>query len=527
MPARWICGLAIAIAIVGAVAGVLAGPSAAQSDTLPSAAKRCFEHHKFGAQPVDVAKTADRQTVLAQVAWGYHDAIGCYLTLDDTALAALQAAPPPQSLPDAETDTSKQCFQHHQFGQRPVDVAKSADRQTVLARLSWGHHETIGCYLTLDDEALATLRAANASSRLPDTSTALAVAVKPWDVSYGNQDVDVCAIRDGGTVNCWLWVWHLNHTGEFDGWVPQAQKIAAPGEPAGQFTTLSAAKHSEEFCGIRADQTIACWFNDYFWWSRDSLQHSGITELDAPTGQFKAISVTSEDNTFGDAVGYKGVACGVQISGKVSCWTWDTDWGPDGNLLVKLIERDVPAGQFTDISLSNAIDDGLQASAVVGCGIEVGGAVACWTWGSHYDDEEGALIYDVLFELEAPDGSFAAFNRPETAPAENAICALGANGSVECWAWECDYGTGNLVCSQTSQDSESSEVGERAAPSGQFSTVLHINNGWHGTTLGACGLRVDGAIQCWSYQLGDDGTGRGVGQVDEILQVFDLDDPTG
>ena len=145
MQRRWTCLAATVIACLGALAAATAAPAAAQTDPEPSAAQRCFEHHQFGAQPVDVAKSADGQTVLAQVSWGYHDAIGCYLTLDDTALAALRAAPAPQSLPDAETEASKQCFQHHQFGQRPVDVAKTADRQTVLARLSWGYHDAIGC----------------------------------------------------------------------------------------------------------------------------------------------------------------------------------------------------------------------------------------------------------------------------------------------------------------------------------------------------------------------------------------------
>ncbi len=151
-----ICGLFLGLGLV------TAGPVQAHNDQELSAAQRCFAYHRFGVQPVDVAKSSDSQTVLAQASWAYHDAIGCYLTLDDGALAALRAAPPPQSLPDAQTDASTRCFGQHQFGQRPVDVAKSADSQTVLARLSWGYHDAIGCYLTLDDEALTALRTANA-----------------------------------------------------------------------------------------------------------------------------------------------------------------------------------------------------------------------------------------------------------------------------------------------------------------------------------------------------------------------------
>ena len=163
MRARTVSAL-VTLAVL--VAG-LAPSTATAYDSQASAAPRCFEHHKFGAQPVDVAKTADGQTVLAQVSWGYHATIGCYLTLDNTALATLRAAPPPQSLPGQPTDASRQCFEHHQFGAQPVDVAKTADGQTVLARLLWNRHATIGCYLTLDNTALTTLRTAHQQS-LPD-----------------------------------------------------------------------------------------------------------------------------------------------------------------------------------------------------------------------------------------------------------------------------------------------------------------------------------------------------------------------
>ena len=158
-------GVSRAVVVFGAwvllaTALVVVGPAAAQDEGHQSVAQRCFEHHKFGRQPVDVAKSADGQTVLAQVSWNWHDIIGCYLTLDEEAVVALQAAPPRPSLPGAATDASRRCFAHHKFGERPVEVAKSADRQTVLARLSWGYHGAIGCYLTLDDAALTTLRTA-------------------------------------------------------------------------------------------------------------------------------------------------------------------------------------------------------------------------------------------------------------------------------------------------------------------------------------------------------------------------------
>ena len=126
-----------------------------------ASAQQCFAAHQFGAQPVDVAKTADGQTVLAQLNWGHHESIGCYLTLDQAALGVLQAAAAPMGFPAADPDAAQRCSAVHKFGAQPVDVAKTADGQTVLAQVRWGYHESIGCYLALDTAATAALRAAH------------------------------------------------------------------------------------------------------------------------------------------------------------------------------------------------------------------------------------------------------------------------------------------------------------------------------------------------------------------------------
>ena len=124
-------------------------------------AQQCFGVHKFGAEPVDVAKTANRQTVLAQLNWGFHESIGCYLTLDEAALAVLRAAPAPQGFPAGDPGAAQQCSEIHKFGAQPVDVAKIAGSQTVLAQVRWGFHESIGCFLALDTASTAALRAAH------------------------------------------------------------------------------------------------------------------------------------------------------------------------------------------------------------------------------------------------------------------------------------------------------------------------------------------------------------------------------
>ncbi|WP_419925279.1 fibronectin type III domain-containing protein [Candidatus Poriferisocius sp.] len=162
-------GLVLAVMLAASVLVVAGTPAAtAQPDSAgQSAAERCSAFHLFGAEPVDVAKTADGQTVLAQVSWGWDESIGCYLALGGDAVAALRAAGRTESLPQGQTAASMRCFEHHRFGAEPVDAAKTADGQTVLARLSWGWDESIGCYLALDSTAVATLRAAADTSEPP------------------------------------------------------------------------------------------------------------------------------------------------------------------------------------------------------------------------------------------------------------------------------------------------------------------------------------------------------------------------
>ncbi len=172
-------GLGLVLAFVLAATGLVvasAQGATAQSDN-QSAAERCSEFHLFGAEPVDVAKTADGETVLAQVSWGYHASIGCFLTLDGNAVASLRAAGPPSSLPQGQTDASTRCFEHHRFGAEPVDVAKAADGETVLARLSWGFDDSIGCYLALDSAAINTLQAAaqEDAATVPDAPATVTV----------------------------------------------------------------------------------------------------------------------------------------------------------------------------------------------------------------------------------------------------------------------------------------------------------------------------------------------------------------
>ena len=492
-----------AVVLIFGLAAIPEDPVSAQGQAQQGVAQRCFEHHRFGANPVDVAKTADGSMVLAQTNWNWHDTIGCFLTLDYTALAALRAAPAPQELPDAPTDASERCFGHHKFGERPVDVAKSADGQTVLARLSWGHHDSIGCYLTLDDEALAALRVAanDIDATYADTEDGTTDAdatdtdadatdtdadATDTDADATDTDADAtdtgtempqadpqftllatgvsfsCALRADQAVACW----GDNRYGQIDA-------------PGGRFTAVAVG--SSHSCALRADQAIVCWGNSL----------SG--RVDAPGGRFTAVAVSSShscalradqavacwgDNRYGqiDAPGGRFTAvavssshsCAIRADQSIACW--GNSWGG---------RADAPPGRFTAVAVSSSHSCAIRADQSIACwgilwdgrpdapdarytaiavssshlcALRADQAVACWanSWGARAD---------------APDGRFTA-----VAVGDSHSCARRADQTVACWG-ENNYGQAN-------------------APDGQF-TAIAVGDSH------SCARRADQTVACW------------------------------
>ena len=433
-------GLVLAVwTLLLGLAAIPGSQVSAQGQAQQTAAQRCFERHQFGVQPVDVAKTADGQTVLAQTSWNWHDTIGCYLTLDDDALAALRAAPPPQDLPAAPTDASRRCFEHHKFGENPVDVAKTADGQTVLARLSWGYHSTFGCYLVLDDTALTTLRATAQPDPTPitdetnsddsdtddvpiDTGTPL---TDPQFTTIAAGSSHSCAVRVDQTIACW----GDDRSGQID-------------VPPGLYAAIAVS--SSHSCAIRTDQTITCWGYNRF------------GQTDAPPGQFTAIAT------------YYPYSCAIRVDQTITCWG-DSRSGV----------ANVPDGQYTAITTGQShscairvdqtitcwgdsrsgvanVPDGQYTAITTGgghsCAIRTDQTITCWG-----DNQDG--------ETDAPDGQYTAI---ATGAAHS--CAIRTDQTITCWG--------------DNQD------GETDAPDGQYSAIATGNDY-------SCAIRNDQTFTCW------------------------------
>ena len=244
-----------------------------------------------------------------------------------------------------------------------------------------------------------------------------------------------CGLRADNSIACW----GSNHFGQ-----------SSPPEGSFKAVTANAAwatlGHS---CGLRADNSIACWGSNRF------------GQSSPPEGSFKAVTAGGAHS------------CGLRSDNSIACWG-DNDYG----------QSSAPEGNFKAVTASGG--------AVVGshsCGLRSDNSVACW--GSNR-----------FGQLDAPEGSFKAL----TAGSVHS-CGLRSDNSVACWGNN-EYGQldapegsfkaltagGVLSCGLRSDNSIACwgdhRYGQLRAPEGSFKAVAA------GATHG-CGVRSDNSIACW------------------------------
>ena len=381
-----------ALVAVGTLAAGLAASTAILATAQPEAsAGDCAELFRFAHNPVPVAKSADGQTTLATVQWGYSAAHNiCYLVLDDDALDALRAnSPTTTSAPPWDQAAADRCQNAYNpdrgFAGQPVPVAKTADGQTTLATIQWGYSAAHNlCFLVLDDTAVETLRTAHQQPPPPPAGAFTAIA------SGGDLRPHACGIRADQTAVCWGY----NDDGQADA-------------PAGAFTSISTRDtHS---CGIRADQTAVCW-------GRNS---SG--QADAPAGQFTAISAGG------------GHSCGIKTDSTAVCWGWDEHLGG---------RAAAPAGTFKSISAGNSHS----------CGIRTDNTITCWDWNGNEQTDAPAGQFAAISaggghscgiktdstavcwgnnyrgKADAPAGTFKAISA-----GDSQSCGIKTDSTAVCW----------------------------------------------------------------------------------------------
>ena len=239
-------------------------------------------------------------------------------------------------------------------------------------------------------------------------------------------DKHSCGLRTDQTIACW----GSNNYGESN-------------PPVGRFTAISAG--GDHSCGLRTDNTITCWGDNY----------SG--QSNPPSGRFTAVSTGGNH------------ACGLRTDKTIACWGRDYSG-----------QSDPPSGQFI------AITAGGQHS----CGLHTDNTIACWGDNQHEKTSAPAGQFSAVSagsfyscglrtdntvacwnRLNAPSGQFVAVD-----VGRNHACGIRPNNSITCWG-----------------DNDS---GQSSPPAGDFTA---ISTGWNYS----CGLRTDNTITCWGANYND------------------------
>ena len=337
---------------------------------------------------------------------------------------------------DAVTRAQMATFLQRAFDLEPApaagftDVSGGSHAANIDALAAAGI--TVGC--SRDPLQYCPARSVTRAQMATFLARALGLIELPASVPFTAVDTGrehTCGLRADNTIACW----GANWRGQSD-------------VPDGEFQAVSAGEgHS---CAINTDRTIVCWGVNWY------------GQSDVPDGEFRAISAGGlhscglhtdgtvacwGQNEFGqsDAPGdsFRSVSagfshtCGVRTDFKVLCWG-DRDHG----------QSDPPEGDFSDV----------RAGGDHTCGLRTDSTVTCWGMNSSR-------------QADAPSGRFDAVSAGSWH-----TCGLRADGTAVCWGY---------------RGSEATD-----APSGRFIAIS-------ASTEHSCGLRVDGTIACWGGTFHD------------------------
>ncbi|MYJ62062.1 MAG: hypothetical protein F4095_07100, partial [Acidimicrobiia bacterium] len=246
-----------------------------------------------------------------------------------------------------EGSVAERCYAHHGLAQRPIPVARTADLQTDLAVVQWDYNESIGCYLTLDGNALAVLRCQWLSNHAPLLST----RCPPSQIYRHLPAHDEQAVAEAEAVakRC------------FAAYGVGLEPIPVVKTANGQvvLAAVSWAHDEANRCHLTIDDVALGQLRNFH--ATDPTRNSFHGSLLAPKVLATAVSVGTRN------------PCALRIYGKVVCWRLD------GHYTTRQ-----PEGAFVAVS----------AGGAHGCGVRSDLTLVCWgdNGKGQADPPEGAFV---------------------------------------------------------------------------------------------------------------------------------------
>ena len=294
----------------------------------------------------------------------------------------------------------------------------------------------VGRWLQSSPVTITATVPAGEASVAPTNPAAAARQREFVSVAVGDTDF-ACGLRVDGSVRCWgstlagfspeggfsalgagaRVVCGIRVDEGYEGiecWGPGIEQAAPP--PPGRYVGVGVGE--VEVCGIHAGGRLECWDRrGETWWQ--------------PEGQFQMVEVV-----------IAGTACGLRTDGTIMCTNDATFRGPSPS--------PPPEGAFSTIDLTDTY----------GCGVRVGGELACWGFlvsPSYEDIDESRWV--------PPEGQFVDVTAHETF-----ACAVRADGEIACWGRETGCFGYDLI-----------EICGGWAPRPDPAGAIHTDRRWPGT----------------------------------------------
>lgn len=303
--------------------------------------------------------------------------------------------------------------------------------------------------------------------------------------------IHTCALQNNGKI----WCWGSNSGGALG---TGGSDVAEPAEVA-LSNAIDISAGSFFTCAVTSDGAGWCW------------GQGGNGQLGNGTGANSATPVRVSDVSDFVSISAGGfAACGVTKRGIGYCWGWDTD-GQLGN--------GATAGNQNAPSEIDLPEDFVKISVggnSTACGLQASGKISCWGQGTFGQMGNGTTTVTNAVPVEVSDpGPFT-----DVAVAMATVCATKKSGTVWCWGRD-NYrqlGDGDLNSSNATRPVQAKvgnayqiTAGTEAmfalvdtsvqAPkssgdlNGKFTVAQTETNAMH-----ACHIRPNGTIWCWGLE---------------------------
>lgn len=279
-----------------------------------------------------------------------------------------------------------------------------------------------------------------------------------WKELTGNN----CGIDFNGYFRCWSYKDKVS--------LSRNDSYTAPVIQFPDVTFKKISHYDGFYCGIRQDDSLACWGSDNYGRRGDgaSIYLEIVTPMTVDNGF-----------TYRDVNVAKNYVCGITTANKLKCW--------GSNKYSSTVYGNLGTGDTLDHFIPTEVDAGEAYSTVKGgnaysaCALTVAGQIKCW--GRPMGNAAGTALLSPIVVSGGDTYTYLDSNG-------DSACGVRNDGRVLCWGLSNNYslGTGN-------NSNQISPV--LINDTDTYKSVFVPKIGF--SSYGACGVTTANQVKCWGY----------------------------